>query len=173
MVEVSAVVTRILEAMSGSIAQRRAEVIVSTLPPIWADPTAFEQILANLIGNAVNYLDTKRPARIEIGCLETPLPGFEAFRVFYVKDNGLGIAEAYLPKVFAVFQRLHESVAPGEGIGLSLVRRMVERHGGKVWVESKEGAGSTFFVALPGAAETSPLKVAPKKESIRLLARTP
>ena len=166
-------VTRILEAMSGSIAQRAVQVHVGTLPRAWADPTALEQILANLIGNAVNYLDTKRLPRIEIGCLEAPPAGLEESRVFYVKDNGLGIAEAYLPKVFAVFQRLHASVAPGEGIGLALVRRMVERHGGKVWVESKEGEGSTFFVALPASAETSPLKVAPKKESIRLLARAP
>jgi signal transduction histidine kinase len=66
-----------------------------------------------------------------------------------VRDNGLGIPAAYMSKVFRAFQRLHGEVAKGEGIGLALVRRMVERHGGRVWVESAEGAGSTFFVVLP------------------------
>ena len=173
LVDVCGVVTRVLEAMRGTIAQRGAEVKVHDLPPVWADATAIEQVLANLIGNAVNYLDPSRPGQIEIGCLAPAPAGLEDFHVYYVKDNGLGIAEAYLPKVFAVFQRLHASVAPGEGIGLALVRRRVERHGGKVWVESKEGEGSTFFVALPASRESSPLTVAPKKESIRLLARTP
>ena len=84
-----------------------------------------------------------------------------------MKDNGLGIPEAYLPKVFAIFQRVHGNVAVGEGIGLALVRRMVERHGGRIWVESKENVGSTFFVALP-PPERGPLVIAPKKESIKL-----
>jgi signal transduction histidine kinase len=66
-----------------------------------------------------------------------------------VKDNGLGIPELYKPKIFQAFQRLHPDAAKGEGIGLVLVRRMVERHGGKMWLESTEGAGTTFFVSLP------------------------
>jgi signal transduction histidine kinase len=84
-----------------------------------------------------------------------------------VKDNGLGIPQAYLPKVFAIFQRLHGQSAAGEGVGLTLVRRMVERHGGSIWVESTEKVGSTFFVSLP-TREQSPLAVAPRKESVRL-----
>jgi signal transduction histidine kinase len=70
-------------------------------------------------------------------------------RTYYVRDNGLGIPAAYLSKVFRAFQRLHVDVASGEGIGLAVVRRTVERHGGRVWVESAEGSGSTFFVVLP------------------------
>ena len=70
----------------------------------------------------------------------------------YVKDNGLGIPEAYHQRVFTPFNRLHANVAQGEGIGLALVRRMVERHGGKIWLESAAGVGTTFFVALPVAA---------------------
>jgi len=66
-----------------------------------------------------------------------------------VRDNGLGIPAAYLPKMFRAFQRLHGDVAKGDGIGLALVRRTVERHGGRIWVESAEGSGSTFFVVLP------------------------
>ena len=71
------------------------------------------------------------------------------FHVYYVKDNGLGIPEAYHQRVFTAFNRLHANVAQGEGIGLALVRRMVERHGGKIWLESAAGVGTTFFVALP------------------------
>ena len=74
------------------------------------------------------------------------------FLVYYVKDNGLGIPEAYHQRVFTAFSRLHANVAQGEGIGLALVRRMVERHGGKIWLQSAAGAGSTFFVALPAPA---------------------
>jgi signal transduction histidine kinase len=173
-VELPRVVARIVEAMRVTIAERHAEVIVLDLAPIWADPTAVEQIFANLIGNAVNYLDARRPGRIEIGMTEREVDDLEKPLVYYVKDNGLGIADAYLPKVFAVFQRLHGSVAPGEGVGLALVRRMVERHGGKVWVESTEGVGSTFLVAFPAKAEFSPLSaVAPRKESVNFRPRNP
>jgi len=173
LVELPPVVSRIVEAMRVTIAERQAVITVLDLAPVWADPTAVEQIFANLIGNAVNYLDASRPGRIEIGMTEREVDDMEKPLVYYVKDNGLGIADAYLPKVFAVFQRLHGSVAPGEGVGLALVRRMVERHGGKVWVESAAGVGSTFFVAFPSKPELSPLSaVAPRKESVSFRSRT-
>lgn len=166
-VELEPVIMRIVEAMRGTITERHAEIGVQPLPSVWADPAAAEQIFANLIGNAVNYLDPKRPGRIEVGTVDRPVEGIEKALTFYVKDNGLGIAEAYLPKVFAIFQRLHGNVAVGEGVGLALVRRVVERHGGKVWVESTEGVGSTFFVSFPAEPQFSPLpSIAPKKERI-------
>jgi signal transduction histidine kinase len=171
-VEVRPVVARIVAAMRGSIDEKKAEVAVGDLPSAWADPTALEQVFANLLANAVNYLDPSRPGRIEIGFLPNPKSGLDTVQLFYVKDNGLGIAEAYLPKVFAIFQRLHPSAAVGEGVGLTLVRRIVQRHGGEIWVESREGEGSTFFVALPSKGH-SPLMVAPRKESIRLSASIP
>jgi signal transduction histidine kinase len=174
LIELPPIISRILEAMRGTITERKAQIIVLDLAPVWADPTAVEQIFANLIGNAVNYLDPSRPGKIEIGMAERKVDDLENSLTYYVKDNGLGIADAYLPKVFAVFQRLHGSVAPGEGVGLALVRRMVERHGGKVWVESTEGVGSTFLVAFPSKAEFSPLSiVAPRKESVSFRPRTP
>lgn len=169
MVETAPVVARIVAAMRGSIVKCGAQVTIHSLPPVWADPTALEQILANLIGNAVNYLDPERPGEIEIGTVARTVEGLEDPRTYYVKDNGLGIAPAWLPKVFAIFQRLHGNSVAGEGVGLALVRRMVERHGGRVSVESVEGQGSTFFFALPASRETSPLPgVAPRKESISL-----
>ncbi len=148
-VDVRAVVVRVVEALRGTLTARGVEVTVQDLPPCWGDPTAVEQVFANLIGNAVNYLDPQRPGRIEVGSHDAPDDPASGLRTYYVKDNGLGIPEGHLPKVFVAFQRLHPEVVPGEGIGLTLVRRIVERHVGRVWVESTVGVGSTFFVALP------------------------
>jgi signal transduction histidine kinase len=149
-VEVRDIVPRVVDAMQASIRARRARVIVEDLPAVWGDPTALEQVFANLIGNAVNYLDPAREGRIEIGTTPAP-PGVHSFRIFYVRDNGLGIAAVALPRLFNAFQRLHGNAVAGEGIGLALVRRVVERHGGRVWAESKEGMGTTFYLSLPEA----------------------
>jgi signal transduction histidine kinase len=153
-VSVGRVVGRVVEALQGVISQRAAVVSVRELPPAWGDPAAVEQIFSNLIGNALNFLDPARHGRIEIGALESePVdesdPRAVRMRTYYVRDNGLGIPAAYVSKVFRAFQRLHGDVSNGDGIGLAVVRRTVERHGGRVWVESAEGAGSTFFVVLP------------------------
>ncbi|MDE1004343.1 MAG: ATP-binding protein [Paraburkholderia fungorum] len=153
-VSVGRVVGRVVDALQGVISQRATVVTVRELPPAWGDPGAIEQIFSNLVGNALNYLDPARNGRIEIGALEPePLDETEPralrTRTYYVRDNGLGIPAAYMSKVFRAFQRLHGDVANGDGVGLAVVRRMVERHGGRIWVESAEGAGSTFFVVLP------------------------
>ena len=149
-VEVHDIVRRVIDAMQGSIRARGAQISVDELPAVWGDATALEQVFANLIGNAVNYLDPAREGRIEIGTTPPPL-GVHSLRIFYVRDNGLGIPVVALPRLFNAFQRLHGNVVAGEGIGLALVRRVVERHGGRVWVESKEGEGTTFYVSLPEA----------------------
>ncbi|RKP52162.1 sensor histidine kinase [Trinickia fusca] len=149
-VDVSVLVRHVLDAMQASIRACEADIVVHELPPVWGDPTALEQVFANLIGNAVNYLHPERAGRIEIGAMPAP-PGVHSLRIFYVKDNGLGIPTAAMPRLFNAFQRLHGNVAAGEGIGLALVRRMVERHGGRVWAESTEGEGTTFYLSLPEA----------------------
>jgi signal transduction histidine kinase len=152
-VELKAVVARIVDSMQTTIAEKGATVTVADLPPVWGDPVAVEQIFANLIGNALNYLDPKRPGVIEVGDDHTAgaRENDEAsvLRSYYVKDNGLGIPESYRSKLFQAFQRLHPSAAKGEGIGLALVRRIVERLGGRIWLESSERQGSTFWVTLP------------------------
>lgn len=154
LVEVEPIVTRIVAALRGTIDERRAVVaVLGPLAPSIADPTALEQIFANLIGNAVNYLDSSRPGRVEVSSLP-PRPferDGEPLVVYAVADNGLGIAEAYQGKIFTAFQRLHGDVAKGEGVGLALVRRIVERHGGQVWFESAPGRGTTFFFSMPAA----------------------
>ncbi|WP_343675529.1 sensor histidine kinase [Paraburkholderia heleia] len=154
-VSVQELVQRVVDAMHASIRARGAQVSVQTLPDVWGDPTALEQVFANLIGNALNYLDPARDGRIEIGTAHAP-PGVESLQIFYVRDNGLGIPEVGLPRLFQAFQRMHGNVASGEGIGLALVRRVVERHGGRVWVESTEGEGTTFYLSLPDALAVAP-----------------
>jgi signal transduction histidine kinase len=155
-VDVAALVEKIIDALHDTIAGKNAEIHVAELPPAWGDPTAVEQIFANLIGNAVHYLDPSRPGRIEVRCSDpTRSDGLAGFHVYYVKDNGLGIPPAYHQRVFTAFSRLQANVKQGEGIGLALVRRVVERHAGKIWLESAAGVGTTFFVALsaePAAA---------------------
>lgn len=150
-VDVRAVVDRVVEAMQVTVRQKNAHVTVHDLPAADSDPTAVEQIFANLLGNALNYLDPNRKGLIEVGALP-PNNGDEQVVRYYVRDNGLGIPAAYLPKMFVAFQRLHGSVAPGEGVGLALVRRIVERLGGTISVESTEGVGTTFFLTLPAAS---------------------
>jgi PAS domain S-box-containing protein len=151
-VETKSMVARIVESMSAEAYDRGAAVDVRELPDAWGDATAFEQVFANLIGNALNYLDPKRPGVIEIGSCEPDITEADDSRRWatcYVKDNGLGISQAYQAKVFQPLKRLHPEAAKGEGIGLALVRRIVERHGGAIWFESQAGQGSTFYIKLP------------------------
>ena len=162
-VDVQRIVERVVESMQAIIAERRTVVTIGNLPSVWGDPTAIEQLFANLIGNALNYLDPARPGLIEIGS-QDPLLNHrfrlpECDRVFYVKDNGLGIAEAHQSQVFSAFKRLHPDAAPGEGMGLAMVHRIAERHRGRVWLESEGGVGTTFYTALPTQATQGAVSV--------------
>ena len=146
-------VGRVVDAMQGTIDEREAIVVVDDLPPAWGDPTALEQVFANLLGNALKYLKSGRAGVVKIGSEKPNSTGRDddtpKSRTYYVKDNGAGIPERALDKVFEPFQRVHPELASGQGMGLTLVQRIVERHGGEMWVESTEGEGSTFFVRLP------------------------
>lgn len=156
-VDLSSVVRRILDAMSITILERGAAVRVGPLPTLLGDPTAIEQVYANIIGNALDYLDPSRPGDVEIGWDQEVSPTTtewaeerKAFHHLYVKDNGLGIPETAKPKLFQIFQRFHPNLSNhGSGVGLSITRRIVERHGGSITVESTEGQGSVFRIAWP------------------------
>ena len=159
-VDINPLLRRIVDTLQGTIEKSGAKVTAAQLPPALGDATMIEQIFANLIGNALKYLDPKRPGLIEVGHGPGPGDGSDAagetpvtpgMNRYFVKDNGLGIPAHAMSKLFQVFQRFHPDVAGGEGVGLTIVRRAVERHGGKVWCESVEGVGSTFFVELPVA----------------------
>lgn len=155
-VDVRPIVDRVIAAMQVNVRQRKAEIVVHDLPEAEGDATAIDQVFGNLLGNAINYLDANRPGKIEVGTIPIPDNNGKLVR-YYVRDNGLGIPAAYLPKMFVAFQRLHGQIAPGEGIGLAWVRRAVERMGGSITVESTEGVGSTFFLTLPAPQNVAPV----------------
>lgn len=145
-INVSEVVKNVLRSLQGTIQEKGAEIVVKELPPVWADSSAIEQIFSNLIGNALRYSDPARRPRIEIGGSSDASVGLARY---YVKDNGLGIPESAIRVLFTAFRRFHPEAGPGEGMGLVMVRRVVERHNGKIRVESSEGQGSTFSLEFP------------------------
>jgi PAS domain S-box-containing protein len=149
MVDLNKVLIRIREAANRSIQQSGARLELEDLPPAWGDVTALELVFANLIDNAVKYLDPQRPGLITVGSLPPTTTGTgEEMRIYFVRDNGIGIPDNQREKIFHAFRRLEPNRSPGEGMGLSIVRRIVERHGGTIWVESHHGEGSQFFVSL-------------------------
>ncbi len=151
-VNVAELSRRIVDSLHASIVKTDAHVSISdAMPPIWGDPLAVEQVFGNLIGNALKYLDPERPGKIEIGCQTGP----DGQPIHFVRDSGLGIPIGYLPQLFRAFRRLHPDVAGGEGMGLAIVHRVVDRHGGQVWAESEPGRGTTFFLMFPRPNESS------------------
>jgi len=144
-VDLAVVVARIVAALHGTISQRNAEVVVHALPVVVGDADALDHTFANLIGNALNYLDPTRQGRVEVGFESISGDASKSVRV-YVRDNGQGIPEGSRDKVFRAFQRIHPNSAPGEGMGLAIVYRTIKRHGGRIWFESELGRGTTFYV---------------------------
>jgi PAS domain S-box-containing protein len=142
-IKVRVMVQELLDSLAHQIDQRNVKVEISMLPRVMADHTSMEQIFGNILVNAVNYLIDGRQGYIEIsgkrGKNET---------TFYVRDNGRGIAEEDMSKVFEPFSRAGNPDVPGEGMGLAYVQTLVRRHGGRIWCESKLGEGTTFFFTI-------------------------
>jgi PAS domain S-box-containing protein len=130
--------------LQGALQQTSAVVRVGTLPKVLADPSQMTMLFQNLIGNAIKYHDHRTP-EIEI---EARLEGEEW--IFSVRDNGIGIDPQYSERIFQMFQRLHtRKDYAGTGIGLAVCKKIVERHGGRIWVDSQPGEGSTFLFTIP------------------------
>lgn len=141
-VDVNVLVTDILSAMHSTIGASGACVEIRPLPVIMADRNALGQVFANIVGNALKSFDPKRPGVIEISANQENPP------VFAIRDNGVGIPREFQPKIFQVFQQVHQAPSRGEGMGLAIVRRIIERHGGRVWFESAADVGTTFFFVV-------------------------
>jgi two-component system, sensor histidine kinase and response regulator len=133
-----------LQNLRQSITEAEGVVTVGSMPQVLADATQLTQLFQNLIGNAIKYSDKRRPD-IRIGSKSDG-----EVTVFSIEDNGIGIEPQYFERIFQMFQRLHtRKDYSGTGIGLALCRKIVERHGGRIWVESRLGEGSTFLFTMP------------------------
>ena len=134
----------VLQGLEVTLSDADAVVTRDPLPELWCDPTQIARVFQNLIVNAAKFHGTD-PPKIHVGARRE---GDEW--VFSVKDNGIGIDPEYFDRIFVIFQRLQSrDQYEGTGMGLAIGKRIVERHGGRIWVESRPGAGSTFYFTLP------------------------
>ena len=143
-IDAFSVINCVLKNLEFSIKKTGSQVILGNLPVINFDRTQFIQLIQNLISNAIKYRSDKTP-EIKIDARR------DGDRwLFSIKDNGVGIDMEYSNRIFEVFQQLHEKCKySGSGIGLSITKKIVEQHGGSIWVESEAGMGSTFFFTIP------------------------
>ena len=147
--DLSGMASEIGQELAAQQPQRKVEWVVPTGLVATADSSLMHIALSNLLGNAWKFTSKKPLARIEIGRLDTTPDGQ---RGFFVRDNGAGFDPRFAHKLFAAFQRLHSaSEFEGSGVGLATVRRIIERHGGRIWAEGEIGKGATFFFTLPAA----------------------
>jgi signal transduction histidine kinase len=133
------------DGLNGQHGGPRAELRMGSLPRVKADRALLAQVWANLLSNALKFSSKQEQPLIEVSAVSD-----EKEHIFFVRDNGAGFDPRYQNKLFGVFQRLHNaSEFPGTGVGLALVQRIVARHGGRVWADSKPGQGATFYFTLP------------------------
>jgi PAS domain S-box-containing protein len=145
-------VRKVLDDLFESCDGRQIEFAVGDLPSCRAEPMLLKLIWTNLISNAIKYTRGKDPASIEIGALGGQ--SLTAYETYFVKDNGVGFDMRYIDKMFGVFQRLHRAEDyEGTGVGLAIVQRIINRHGGRVWAEGCPNRGATFFFTLEGATD--------------------
>ncbi|HOM18600.1 MAG TPA: ATP-binding protein [Thermoguttaceae bacterium] len=144
-VDAKRVVEEAIQNLQAAIEETKAEITRDELPLVIADATLLLELFQNLIGNAVKFHAEGRPPKVHISCQENADEW-----VFAVRDNGIGIAPEDQERIFVIFERLHdEHRYPGTGIGLAICKRIVERHGGRIWCKSTPGEGTTFYFTVP------------------------
>jgi len=142
-VDTSLVLERTMQNLKATIEESGASVSCDPMPTVMADDSQLVQLFQNLIGNAVKFRGERQPKVHVSASLD------DGEWIFSVKDNGIGIDPKYFSRIFTIFQRLHgKTEYPGTGIGLAICKKIAERHGGRIWVESEPGEGSTFFFSI-------------------------
>ncbi|MEN8164206.1 MAG: ATP-binding protein, partial [Acidobacteriota bacterium] len=150
-VDLERVVERVLDLLEAEIKASAADISIEALPTIVADEGQMEQLFHNLLSNAIKYSGDGQP-RIHLSATEND----KEWRLT-VSDNGIGIDTAATDRVFKMFQRLHtQEEIPGSGIGLAVCRRIANRHGGRIWVESRPDNGSAFHITIPREESEQP-----------------
>lgn len=137
------------ETLHAAIEETGAKVEIDPLPPVCAEPAPLVQIFQNLLTNALKYRRPDTPPCVHISAVTS---GGEVR--FSVQDNGIGIAPEHYDRIFEVFRRLHGEDYEGLGIGLAICKRLVERYGGRIWLDSEPGVGSTFYFTLPAVGDS-------------------
>ncbi|HRR83243.1 MAG TPA: ATP-binding protein, partial [Planctomycetota bacterium] len=133
---------------------RSVALAVTEMPPAHGDLSMLHEAMTNLLANALKFTSQNPKARIEVG---GRIDADRHEHVYYVRDNGVGFDPKYAHRLFRVFQRLHSDEAfEGTGVGLAIVQRILERHGGRTWAEGAVGQGATFYFALPATARATP-----------------
>jgi two-component system sensor kinase len=143
--DMEALVTSVFRELQAQAPERHLEMVLNPLPSAFGDRTLINQVLANLLGNAIKFTAPREKGIIEVGGWTE---GKE--NIYFVRDNGVGFDMRYVGKIFGVFQRLHRREDfEGTGVGLAIVQRIINRHGGRVWATSKVEGGAEFYFALP------------------------
>jgi len=146
-VNTEALVREVLDELAINLRAREVAIRIDDLPECVGDASLLRQVFGNLLSNAIKFTRKKPQAAVEVGCRAE---GGEY--VYFVRDNGAGFDAKYADKLFSPFQRLHcANDFEGTGVGLSIVKRIVSRHGGRIWAESEPGQGATFYFTLPAA----------------------
>ena len=144
-VDANAVCAAALANLEQAVRESAGEVTVDTLPTVSGEPVQLVQLFQNLIGNALKYRKSGVPPQVRVSARRTG-----EWWTFAVSDNGIGIEPQHRDRVFQIFQRLHtKEEYPGTGIGLASCKKIVERHGVEIWVESTPGEGATFYFSIP------------------------
>jgi signal transduction histidine kinase len=144
-VNLTAMAGQVFERLKSQEPERNLQLVLKDLPSAHGDPSLLYQVMINLMGNAIKYTKSRKAAVIEVEGKNS-----DNETIYCVKDNGIGFDERYADKIFGVFQRLHRSEHyEGSGVGLAIVKRIIQRHGGRVWGEGKVDEGAVFCFALP------------------------
>ncbi|MDB6035777.1 MAG: domain S-box protein, partial [Verrucomicrobiales bacterium] len=154
MIPCEEVLARTLSNLKILIEETGAQVTRSDLPCVMGDPTQLTQLFQNLVNNAIKFRRKDQPPQIHISAVLEKGTNEEEPTIFWhfmVADNGIGIDPKFFERIFIIFQRLHtRDQYPGTGIGLSVCKKIVERHGGEIWLESEPGGGTKFHFTMPG-----------------------
>jgi light-regulated signal transduction histidine kinase (bacteriophytochrome) len=143
-IDLTNLVRQVIRELSTQIGERKIDISVAKMPGVSADRGLLRVALTNLISNAIKFTDTQPEPTISIGSIEK-----NGRVIYFVRDNGIGLDMKFAEIIFETFQRLHGvDQYQGRGIGLALVRRIILRHGGNVWVQSEEGQGATFYFTI-------------------------